>query len=290
MEEVYLSNKTTGISHNPTTEEKQTEIIDKLEDIRVLVTLPQDLSITASPTFAGTTLSDLTPSRLVFTNIEKSFASGVTDITAAQLEELSDGSETTLHSHAVGDTGHTFVHRDLPTTVDFVSTYNEGGTITSQQDFHCIDSAAGFVAAGIRVGAWVNNWTDSTWAQVVTINSETNLTLDTNIFPNNDGDGYNTYFLRQAAWYDLDLSSIVDSGAVLILLYVQLNTDSTTPYIFFRKNGVASTLEINGIRQSVANISTYRNILVACDANRIIEYKLQDQDRACNIVIGGWWK
>ncbi len=65
MQEVYLSNKNSGVPQNPATVEKQTEITNKLEEIKVLVTLPQDLTPTASPTFVGETLTGLTPSRIV---------------------------------------------------------------------------------------------------------------------------------------------------------------------------------------------------------------------------------
>jgi len=85
---------------------KQDEQAVILEEIKMLVTLPQDITPTGSPTFAGETLTGLTPSRLVFTDEGKGLVSGETDITEAQLEELSDGSETALHSHAGASAGN----------------------------------------------------------------------------------------------------------------------------------------------------------------------------------------
>ena len=131
MEEVYISNKDTGIPEDYPTKEKQNEIIGKLEDIKMLVTLPQDLSATASPTFAGLSLSNLTPSRLVFAGEGGGgLVSGVTDITAPELEELSSGSETTLHSHATAGacsmltgvyTGDKVDNREIDVGVDLAS-------------------------------------------------------------------------------------------------------------------------------------------------------------------------
>jgi len=44
---------------------------------------------------------------------------GGTDVTGAELEELTDGSETTLHSHAGGGSGHVYVDRGDPAAFDF---------------------------------------------------------------------------------------------------------------------------------------------------------------------------
>lgn len=64
--------------------------------------IDQDVQTTASPTHVGATYSGLTASRVVFTGASKELASGASDITAAEMEELTDGSTTTLHAHAGG--------------------------------------------------------------------------------------------------------------------------------------------------------------------------------------------
>jgi len=56
------------------------------------------------------------------------------------------------------------------------------GTSTSTSASHLVDSGAGFIAAGVRVGDTVKNTTDTTYALVTVINSATDLTLDTDIF------------------------------------------------------------------------------------------------------------
>jgi len=107
MQEVFITNNSdVGKAIGTATSEKQDDIISKLEDIEVLVTLPQDLTPTGSPTFANETLTGLDASKMVFTDGNKKLVSGGTDVTAEELEELTDGSETELHSHAGGVGGN----------------------------------------------------------------------------------------------------------------------------------------------------------------------------------------
>lgn len=114
---------------DPTTKAKQTEILTKLEEIKVLVTLPQDLTNTGDPTFVGATLTGLTPSQIVFTGADKSLVSGASDVTAAELEELSDGSETALHSHVA--TPHTIAsHSDTTGTGAELEELTDGSETT----------------------------------------------------------------------------------------------------------------------------------------------------------------
>lgn len=105
MQEVFITDNS-DVGKAIATSEKQDDIISKLEDIEVLVTLPQDLTPTGSPTFANETLTGLDASKMVFTDGNKKLVSGGTDVTAEELEELTDGSETELHSHAGGAGGN----------------------------------------------------------------------------------------------------------------------------------------------------------------------------------------
>jgi len=105
MQEVFITDNS-DVGKAIATSEKQDDIISKLEDIEVLVTLPQDLTPTGSPTFANETLTGLEASKMVFTDGNKKLVSGGTDVTAEELEELTDGSETELHSHAGGAGGN----------------------------------------------------------------------------------------------------------------------------------------------------------------------------------------
>jgi hypothetical protein len=57
------------------------------------------------------------------------------------------------------------------------------GTSTSTNTNQLIDSTATFETDEVYAGNWVHNTTDNTWAQVVTVVSETVLTLSADIFP-----------------------------------------------------------------------------------------------------------
>ena len=90
------------------------------------------------------------------------------------------------------------------------------------------------------------------------------------------------------AWHDLDLSSIVPVGAVAVLLRVGLQGDSNNKKARFRRNGNSNDHTVSVQETVVADVNQYAEHVIACDANRIIEYKLNTVD-GCNIWILGWW-
>ena len=57
-----------------------------------------------------------------------------------------------------------------------------GGTNTSATDFKLINSAAKYITKNVKTGDVVHNDTDGTAATVVSVQSETELTLNANIF------------------------------------------------------------------------------------------------------------
>ena len=61
-------------------------------------------------------------------------------------------------------------------------TVAESGTNTTATAFKLIDSAATFVTQNVKTGDVVHNDTDGTAATVLTVDSETELTLNANIF------------------------------------------------------------------------------------------------------------
>jgi hypothetical protein len=67
------------------------------------------------------------------------------------------------------------------------------GNITSITTDKLIDSGADFVTDGVVTGVGVENVTDGTTAIVTNVDNLTTLTLDTDIFPTNDGDAYKVY-------------------------------------------------------------------------------------------------
>lgn len=184
------------------------------------VLLDQNLRKTDDPTFGGVTLSGLTASQLVFTNGSKALDTpAATDVTAAELEELSDGSETTLHSHAAGG-GGTFVDRGDASGYDLINT---------------------------------------------------SMTLD-------------------GSWHDWDMSSVVPAGAKAVLLYMSFQDDAVGSDLAFQENGNVNGYNLDWREVLVANVTHRHTCVVACDANRVIEYKATNTTWTnISITIRGWW-
>lgn len=91
-------------------------------------------------------------------------------------------------------------------------------------------------------------------------------------------------------WRDLDLSSIVPSGAVAVHLYVLVQDDSANKNIKFRKNGNANNYNVSTVRSIVANQNSQQDIIVSCDSNRIVEYKASNTSwTQIIILVKGWW-
>jgi hypothetical protein len=90
-------------------------------------------------------------------------------------------------------------------------------------------------------------------------------------------------------WHDLDLSSIVPTGAKAVLLFVQVNDDDGNNYVAFRKNGNTNSINISGAKGITANQTNSFDLTVPCDSNRIIEYATVNTTyTTINIVVKGW--
>lgn len=97
-------------------------------------------------------------------------------------------------------------------------------------------------------------------------------------------------FTTDGTWRDLDLSAIVPSGAVLVLLFVQVTDDAVNSWISFRANGNANTINAPSLRTQVANQINEAQIIVPLDAGRVIEYCGKNLAfAAINVVVCGWW-
>jgi len=88
-----------------------------------------------------------------------------------------------------------------------LTTCNRSGSATATTADHLIDTANAHFVAG-DVGKTVHNSTDKTTAKVTAYNSESDLTLDTNIMAS--GESYTLYHLDGTSGKDLDISSITD--------------------------------------------------------------------------------
>jgi len=97
-------------------------------------------------------------------------------------------------------------------------------------------------------------------------------------------------FIKDGTWHDLDLSNIVPGGAVAVVLTVVMNANAPGKYIQFRKNGNTNTLNTHINYTLVENVIHYSMGIVACDTNRIIEYKVISTDViTINVCVCGWF-
>jgi hypothetical protein len=92
------------------------------------------------------------------------------------------------------------------------------------------------------------------------------------------------------AWHDLDLSSIVPTGALAVLFSMTIKDDTADAMFALRKKGQTYTIITTKIRTQVANIEFNGLILCACDTNRVVEY-VGDNLAFTQIAlsVAGWW-
>ncbi len=77
------------------------------------------------------------------------------------------------------------------TDLAFGATHSTG-TATTDSENHLVDTGATFQTDGVQVNSVVKNTTDTTYGYVTAVNSETDLTLDSDVFPDGD-EGYEVY-------------------------------------------------------------------------------------------------
>ena len=98
-------------------------------------------------------------------------------------------------------------------------------------------------------------------------------------------------FTTDAAYHDMDLSSIVPAGAVAVLLMIKLqDEDAAGSWLFFRKNGNTNSSAVAALRTQAVNISNDNTAIVSCDSNRVIEYMAANVTwSVIRITVMGWW-
>lgn len=97
-------------------------------------------------------------------------------------------------------------------------------------------------------------------------------------------------FTTDGTWRDLDLSAIVPAGAIAVYLKMVLKDDAASSVMSFRENGNANAIESIAAGTQVANVNIYLNGIVACDANRVIEYMGTNTTfSTINVYVMGWW-
>lgn len=91
-------------------------------------------------------------------------------------------------------------------------------------------------------------------------------------------------------WRDLDLSSIVPAGAVMVLLRVVVEDDAAESYLQFRKNGNSNSYAVNGVYTQVSGVLIEDSIPVFCDSSRVIEYRGSNLTfTSISIDVIGWY-
>ena len=105
-----------------------------------------------------------------------------------------------------------------------------------------------------------------------------------------------TYDFTQAAlttngvWNDLDLSSIIPKGTVLVLIRASVSDETVGLLLAFRKNGQANAINASQIRTQEVSILNSSDMIVACDNQRIIEYAATNTTwTTIQIIVRGWW-
>ena len=76
----------------------------------------------------------------------------------------------------------------MPYKKAFRKLLDTSGTATSDSANKLIDSSATFKTDGVAIGMLVENVTDGTYGFVLSVDSETQLTLDSDLFPDGDED------------------------------------------------------------------------------------------------------
>lgn len=96
-------------------------------------------------------------------------------------------------------------------------------------------------------------------------------------------------FITDYTWRELDLSDIVDKGAVFVFMSFLMKSTSANSLITFRKNG--QTYDINQTRVSMqsGDYGIYGQLAVALDADGKIQYKISNVTWTfLHVVINGW--
>ena len=93
------------------------------------------------------------------------------------------------------------------------------------------------------------------------------------------------------AWHDLDLSSIVPKCAKAVFIIGHLLGPGADWKISFRKKGNVNEINHGGMETLRANVTRHRSSTVACDVNRVIQYKVDNQAwTTLDLAVRAWWR
>lgn len=157
----------------------------------------------------------------------------------------------------------------------------------------CFADPSVFTPGNANMTGNPNSWTAPQTFSTVTVTGE--LTTGYGFFHDrgdpSSSDKTAANFTTDDTWRDLDLSSIVPAGTKTISLRLTVRDDAAGSLLAFRKNGNSNGINDGEIYTQVANVYNSADILVACDSNRVIEYKATNTTWTdIYLVVKGWWK
>jgi len=138
---------------------------------------------------------------------------------------------------------------------------------------------------------WINTATPN--EAYFTDDADTDIRLGNHFVDRGDPsvhDYRETDLTQDGTFYDLDLSSIVPAGAVAVLLRLIVQDGIVDAELELRKNGNTNAINVGRITTIVANIPAVLDAVVACDSNRVVEYKTKNTPfDIIAITVKGWW-
>lgn len=97
-------------------------------------------------------------------------------------------------------------------------------------------------------------------------------------------------FTQDDAWHTLSLAALITLGAKLILFDFDYRNIAANRHIVLRKNGQSNNINHAQVHTRVAAQDDHAMMVVAPDANRVIEYKVSTAGWAhINASVRGWW-
>lgn len=97
-------------------------------------------------------------------------------------------------------------------------------------------------------------------------------------------------FTKDGAWHDLDLSAIVPAGAVSVCILIYLKSLSSGRWFRLRQKGKVNEFNICSRITPIAATAYITDGVVTLDANRVIQYKIQNTTwNNIRLCIKGWW-
>lgn len=186
---------------------------------------------------------------------------GATDVTGAELEELTDGSETVKHSHAEG--GTTDDHSAISA--------NDGATdVTGAELEELTDGSETTKHSHATAGSgdvFVGRGNIASWDYTV-------------------GD-----FTHDTTWRDWDLSAKVPEAAAgkNVRLHIQYKDNAVGSTFILKEKGNANDVIIEQYTTQVSGELVTRDCEVILDANRVIQYYSTVGPTGLNVAVKGWW-